>query len=467
MPSDRHKVVAQMTVSYLSPVGMLGGGFTPEYFEKAMAERDLDFVAVDSGSTDGGANNLGEDRFFFSRGAVKRDLTLLIRETRKKGIPLLVGSCGGSGGNWNLNWMWEIVQEIAGEERLSFKVALIPAEPDRDMLVRKYREGKIIPLDPAPEIDEDTLRQTHRIVAMMGPEPIQRAVGGGADVVLAGRASDAGLMAAIPLMKGVDAGLAWHAAKIMECGGAAVTQMTKPEGMLCRFDEDSFVLEPVSPEQTCTPLSIASHALYETSNPVAMREPGGTMQLEDVTYDVAGERSVRVSGSRFEPAPYTVKLEGAALQGYRSAVLGGITDPMILRDFDNWFEQAKKGADYTVRRALGDELVDQCMISFRVYGQDAVLGERQARDGRNNPHELGIFMDTVAPSQELAASVIATVSHTILHFAVPAWQGLVSNLAFPIAPHEIDLGPAYSFVLNHVMELEDPHEAFTIEYKEL
>ena len=61
----------------------------------------------------------------------------------------------------------------------------------------------------------------------------------------------------------------------------------------------------------------------------------------------------------------------------------------------------------------------------------------------------------------------ATISHTILHFAVPAWQGLVSNLAFPIAPHEIDLGPAYSFVLNHAMELDDPHEAYTIEYKEL
>lgn len=456
-----------MTVSYLSPVGMLGGGFTQEYFETAIRERPLDFVAVDSGSTDGGANNLGEDKFFFSRDAVKRDMRLLLIETRRKDIPLLVGSCGGSGGNWNLNWMWEIVQEIAGEEGLTFTTALIPAEPDREVLVRKYREGRIKPLDPAPQITEDSLRDTHRIVAMMGAEPFQRAVEGGADVVLAGRASDAALMAAVPLMKGVDAGLAWHAAKIAECGGAAVTQMTKPEGMICTFDDDYFILEPVSPEQQCTPMSIASHALYETSNPLAMPEPGGTMLLDGVKYEALSERTVKVSGSRFEKADvYTVKLEGAGLQGYRCAVLGGVTDPVILRNFDEWFENAKAGAEYTMRRALGDEKADQCTTTFRIYGRNAVLGERETRKF-DNDHEIGIFMVTVAPTQELANSVMATISHTILHYPVPQWHGLVSNLAFPEAPHEIELGPAYSFVLNHVAELDDPMEFYTIEYKEI
>ena len=456
-----------MTVSYLSPVGMLGGGFTPEYFEAAVRERPLDFVAVDSGSTDGGANNLGEDKFFFSRDAVKRDLRLLLIETRRKDIPLLVGSCGGSGGNWNLNWMWEIVEEVAREEGLSFTAALIPAEPDREVLIGKLRDGRIRQLDPAPEITEDTFRDTHRIVAMMGAEPFQKALEGGADVVLAGRASDAALMAAIPLMKGVDAGLAWHAAKITECGGAAVTQMTKPEGMICTFDDDYFILEPVSPEQQCTPTSVASHALYETANPVEMQEPGGTMLLDGVTYEAHTDRSVKVSGSRFQPADaYTVKLEGAALQGYRSAVIGGVTDPVILRNFDEWFENAKAGADYTMRRALGDDRADLCKTTFRIYGRNGVLGDRETRKF-DNDHEIGIFMVTVAPTQELANSAMATISHTILHFPVPQWHGLVSNLAFPEAPHEIELGPSYSFVLNHVVELDDPLEFYDIEFKEV
>jgi|SRR5690625_354920 len=455
-----------MAVSYLSPVGMLGGGFTPEYFEKAVRERPLDFVAVDSGSTDGGANNLGEDKFFFSRAAVKRDLRLLLIETRRKDIPLLVGSCGGSGGNWNLNWVWEIVQEIAREEELSFRTALIPAEPDRETLAKKFEDGKITPLDPAPEITTDTLRDTHRIVAMMGPEPFQEAVTNGADVVLAGRASDAGLMAAIPLMKGIHPGLAWHAAKIVECGGAAVTQMIKPEGMLCTLEDDHFILEPVSPEQRVTPTSIASHALYETANPFAMPEPGGTINLENVVYEAETDRTVRVSGSEFVSTDkYTVKLEGAALVGYRAAVLGGITDPMILRNFDEWFEEAKQGAEYTMRRALGDETADQCTTTYRIYGKNAVLGEKETREFENT-HELGVFMITYAPTQELANAAMATLSHTILHFAVPQWQGLVSNLAFPQAPHELELGPAYSFVLNHIVELDDPLEIYDIEYQE-
>ena len=453
------------SITYLVPVGMLGGGFTEEYFEVALS-KGLDFIAVDSGSTDGGANNLGEDLPFFSRDAIKRDLRLLLRATRRLDIPLLVGSCGGSGGNWNLNWMWEIVQEIAAEEQLHFTTALIPAEVDRDVLVRKFRDGRILPLEPAPEIDESVLTETHRIVAMMGAEPFMEALRRGADVVLAGRASDAALMAAIPVMRGFDAGLAWHAAKIAECGGAAVTQMTKPEGIICTITDEWFELEPVSPHQTCTPLSVASHALYETANPVVMSEPGGTMLLDGVVYEAASDRAVRVRGSRFEPAPYTVKLEGAGLVGYRAAVLGGVTDPAILADFDDWFAAASAGAEANARRALGDELAGQCTVYYSFYGKNAVLGALETRNV-DEPIEIGVLINVLAPTRELAHSMVATVSHTILHSPVPRWHGLVSNLAFPTAPHEIDFGPAYSFVLNHVVELDDPLELCAIELQEV
>jgi len=453
-------------MTYLAPVGMLGGGFTERWFEQALADHDLDFIAIDSGSTDGGANNLGGDLHFFSRDACKRDLRLLIKATRRLGIPLLVGSAGGSGGNWNLNWLWEITQEIAVEEDLHFTTALIPAEVDRDALVAKHREGRIRPLFPAPEISEATLTDTHRIVGMMGQEPFIAALEGGADVVLAGRASDSALFSAIPVMRGFDAGLAWHAAKIMECGGAAVKQMTKPEGMVCRLTDEWFELEPVSPEQGVSALSVAAHALYETADPYVMHEPGGAIHLEDVRYEEISDRVVRVRGSRWEPAPYSIKLEGAALVGYRAAALGGITDPMILRDLDDWLAKAKDGAIYNLTRSLGEEVLGECTIAFRVYGRNAVLGDRETRpfDG---DHEVGVLILVHAPTEQLARDVVATVSHSVLHTAVPAWHGLVSNLAFPFAPHEIELGPAYSFVLNHVVEVDDPLELYSIDYREL
>jgi len=452
-------------IRYLAPTGMIGGGFTEEYFEAALGE-GIEFIAVDSGSTDGGPSYLGADRYFMSRDVIKRDLRLLVIAARKHDIPLLIGSCGGSGGNWNLNWMWEITKEIAAEEALHFRVALIPAEPDREALVEKYRQGRIRPLHPAPEIDETTFTDTRRIVAMMGTEPYIAALEGGADIVLAGRSSDAALFAAIPVHRGFPAGLAWHAAKIMECGGAAVDQMKKPEGMICTITQDYFELKPVSPEQTCSPISVASHALYETSNPYVMHEPGGVMHLENVSYEAVGNRAVRVRGSGFERAPYTVKLEGAAVVGYRSQVLGGITDPMILRDFDTWFEAAKTSVAFTLKRSLGEEAAAQCQVDYRVFGKNAVLGERDSRDFVNH-HELGVLLVVVAPTQELASGAAAAGGHAILHFAVPQWRGLVSNLAFPVAPHLTDLGPAYSFVLNHVVELDDPLEFFPVRFEEV
>ena len=177
------------------------------------------------------------------------------------------------------------------------------------------------------------------------------------------------------------------------------------------------------------------------------------MRLDGVSYEAVSYRAVRVRGSRFEPAPYTVKLEGAGLVGYRAAVLGGVTDPAILADFDDWFAAASAGAEANARRALGDELADQCTVYYSFYGKNAVLGALETRKV-DEPIEIGVLINVLAPTRELAHSMVATVSHTILHSPVPRWHGLVSNLAFPTAPHEIDFGPAYSFVLNHVVELD-------------
>ena len=44
-------------------------------------------------------------------------------------------------------------------------------------------------------------------------------------------------------------------------------------------------------------------------------------------------------------------------------------------------------------------------------------------------------------------------------------QNQVSNLAFPMVPHVIPLGPAYRFVLNHIVELDSPMELFDLRYE--
>jgi hypothetical protein len=443
-------------IRYVSPTGMLGVGFSEDHFRAALTPETA-FIGCDSGSTDGGPAYLGANKFFFSRDAIKRDMRILVTGARSIRKPLLIGSCGGSGGNWNLQWMWEIVQEIAREEDLHFRTALIQAEPDREVLVRKWREGRIRPLANAPEIDEQTLRDTDRIVAMMGTDPYIAALEAGADVVLAGRSSDAALFAAIPIQQGFDPGLSWHAAKIMECGGAAVTQMKKPEGMICTLREHDFILEPVSPHQQCSPTSIASHALYETANPYRMQEPGGVMDLEGAHYEAVSDRAVRVSGSAWHPGPYTVKLEGAKLAGYQAQVLGGVRDPVILQQFDSWLDGIKDSIRENVDEVFRRPMAGEYEMHYKVYGRDAVLGEREPLR-QEIGHEVGLLMIALAPTEAMAYTIAAQAAHMALHRAVPQWQGLVSNLAFPVAPHITPLGPTYRFALNHAVELDHPLE---------
>ncbi|MDZ4125829.1 MAG: acyclic terpene utilization AtuA family protein, partial [Hydrogenophaga sp.] len=185
-------------IRYLSPTGILGVGFSENHFRAALSP-DLAFIGCDAGSTDGGPANLGGNKPFFSRAAIKRDLRILVTGARSIQVPLLIGSCGGSGGNWNLNWVREIVREIAQEENLHFRLAVIESEPPREVLLEKYRAGKIRALDPAPALSEDVLSGADHIVAMMGAEAYVAALDGGADVVLAGRSTDAAIFAAIPV----------------------------------------------------------------------------------------------------------------------------------------------------------------------------------------------------------------------------------------------------------------------------
>ena len=87
---------------------------------------------------------------------------------------------------------------------------------------------------------------------MMGAEPYQRALELGADVIVAGRASDCAIFAAMPVMKGFPEGLAWHAAKILECGAAAVVNRRTPDCMFAWLRKDHFVVQAPDETLRCT-----------------------------------------------------------------------------------------------------------------------------------------------------------------------------------------------------------------------
>lgn len=456
-----------MEARALSPCGVIGSGFPEASFKRGLSMKPH-VIACDGGSTDNGPAFLGAGKPNFSRSATKRDLRLMLLGREALGVPLIVGSCGTGGGDAGLAWMRGICLEIAREEGLGFRLALIRGEQDKAYLRRRYREGRIRALSPAPALSEEVIEKSAHVVGMMGDEPIARALDRGADVVLAGRASDTSLFACHPARMGADRGLAWHAAKILECGAACAAHRARPDGCFAWIRDDHFVVEPLSPRMRCTPQSVASHALYENADPFRVTEPAGVLDTSRSSYAAESERAVRVTGSLFHPAErHSIKLEGAELVGFQSVIIGGVRDPMLLKQLDSWLEGAREGFAARVREMFPDRgAPPDYRLHVRVFGRDAVMGPLEPEAGRV-PHEAGVLFELTAEDQETANAMASTLAHFALHYPIPEWSGLISTLAFPFAPAELEKGPVYRFSLNHVVYPDDPCEMFPMEMMEV
>ena len=64
-------------------------------------------------------------------------------------------------------------------------------------------------------------------------------------------------------------------------------------------------------------------------------------------------------------------------------------------------------------------------------------------------------------------SFARSLSHLAVHNPIPKWHGLISGVAFPYSPPEIDRGPVYEFHLNHVLVPDSPTALFRTEYEEV
>lgn len=447
-------------IRILAPTGVCGSGFSERSFETALAQRP-DVIGCDAGSTDPGPEYLGSGRTAFPPEAIRRDLRLMLKGARRLRIPLLIGSAGTGGGDIQLQFVRRIVEEIAREERLEFKLAVVRSEQSKDLVRRRWREGRIRPLDPAPPLDEDVIERSEHIVGMMGAEPFIHALQAGADVVLAGRASDTAIFASLPLMRGFPPGPAWHAAKILECGAAAVVNRKSPDCIFIWLRRDHFVVAAPDPDLRCTPQSIASHALYENADPFRLVECSGTLDLREAEYAALDERTVKVSGSRFDAAgDYTVKLEGAERVGCQSILIGSIRDPLIIGQIDDWVERVKARIAARVTTVFGDSLQDRWRLHVRIYGKNGTMGALEpVREIRS--HELCLVFELTAPTQELAHSLAGIARHQALHLPIPQWSGLITAIALPY--NALDRGEVYRFNLNHVVVPDDPLEMFPME----
>nr|WP_260473765.1 DUF1446 domain-containing protein [Amycolatopsis balhimycina] len=446
------------TVRVLAPSGMLGAGWDHATVERGIA-LGADVISIDGGSTDSGPYYLGAATAKTTAKAVARDLRSLFTAAAGAGIPVIVGSCGTSGTDAGVDWVAGIAAGVLAEEGLDMKVARIYSEQNTSDLKEYLDAGRVHPLPPLGELDAETLESCTHVVGAMGHEPIVEALRAGAQVVLAGRATDTAVAAAYPLMKGMPAGPTWHAAKIIECGGQC-TSNPRAGGVLATIDAHGFTIEPLDPAVSCTPISVAAHMLYESVNPFEMREPAGTLDVRDARYTAVDDRIVRVEGSEFHVAEqYTIKLEGARITGYETMSFSAVRDPVILAGIDAWAELMRTIITQRVGQTLG-LTDDEYAFDLRLYGHNAVLDDLEPESGP--PREVGVMLLVNAPDQTTATAVAKVANPVMLHLPTPGMDYLPS-LAFPFSPAEIERGAAYEFVLNHVVDCADPAELFRTE----
>jgi hypothetical protein len=440
--------------------GMLGYGYPMDSLDRALAEAP-NLFGVDAGSTDAGPYYLGHGEMLTAPAQVARDLKGALRAAKRAGVPLVVGSAGFGGARAHVDAFLRIADRVAHEEGLGFRTAVIRADLDKAMVKAALTNGRVRSVAGAPALSADMIDASTNLVGQMGTEPFIAALGDGAELIVAGRSCDTAIYAALPILRGFDPGLAIHMAKIMECGAQCALPLAPNDCLLGVIQEDSFLIRTLNPMQTVTPESVAAHSLYEQPDPYEIHEPEGTVNMRDAVFEQVDPRTVRIRGSRLsKPAGLqTVKMEGARPVGFRAVVFAGVRDPRVIANIDGIAAKSTEMALSNLRAGVSTQDVS---IRFRAYGRDAVLGAVEP-DLTIAPHEVGVMIEVIAPSQELANTVLALVRSSALHCPFEGRKTTAGNLAFPFSPSDLVGGPVYEFSVYHLLETPDPGALFPIE----
>ncbi len=435
----------------LAASGQLGYGI-PEAAFRAGLERRPHFIGADMGSIDPGPAYLGSGAMATTPALTRRDLQLVLVAARELDVPLIIGSAGTAGAAPHLEATLAIVRDIAREHRLRFRLATIRSDIPAEVVAHALREGRLQPIGAMPQIDERGIHACTHIVGQCGVETLRRALALDPDVIIAGRACDTAIFAAIPELLGYDAGLALHMAKIIECTSLCCEPGGR-DAMLATLDDTGFVLESMNPARRATPQSVAAHALYEQDDPSRFAEPMGVVHLDTARYESLDVQRTRVSGARWEAATApSVKVEGAQRVGARAVLLAASADPAFIAAIDTILP--------AVEIAVRELVAGSWTVHSRVYGRDGVVAwPDQAAPA---PREVMLLIECIAPSADLARSVASAFKQQLLHHGFPGRIATAGNVAFPFTPPEIDCGPAFRFALYHVMHGIDPTALFQV-----
>lgn len=454
------KAGARTPMRILGASGQLGYGIPTPAFNAGL-ERQPHLIGCDMGSIDIGPYYLGSGEMATSPAGTRRDLRKVLLGARKLDIPLVIGSAGSSGAAPHLDKTLAMVRDIARAEGLRMRLGVLRADIPRDTLKAAVRSGGVVSIDGMAALTEDEVDGAAHIVGQMGMSAFQRALAAGVDVIVAGRACDTAIFAALPAMVGFPVGPAVHMAKIIECASICCVPGGR-DSMLATLDQEGFELESMAPQRRATPVSVAAHSLYEQSDPFTVQEPEGKLDLAHATYTALDERRTRVAGATWSDARTTyVKIEGSRRIGERAIMMGGAADPRFIARHATILQEVAG----VVRDLVCEDAPEDYTLTFRVYGVNGV--RMNVPRGEALPREVLIMGECIAPTRERAAEVVRTTKQYLLHHGYEGRLSTGGNLAFPITPPEASLGAAYRYNIYHLMRSDDLDALFPLDIETL
>ena len=444
-PSRREKLSVMISTGHL--------GTAPSGLESFMAAIDTrpDYLVADAGSADPGPVYLGEN---IELGHfVREELELFLLESRKRNIPLIIGSAGDSGSNAGVDNFVRQIQEIAAEHQIpKFKLGYFYSELSGDFLAQELSTGNAIAgLGQYQDLTAEDALSATRIVAVAGNGPFLKLLESGADVIVAGRCGDANFTAAPCIHAGFPPALAFHMGKMIECASLVAEPFMGKEAVIGTITHEDIQITPYHPDQRCTVASAAAHSMYERETPFFEHTAEGTLDMRDCSYEQASERVCLITGARFEPWDVpTVKLEGVRKLGERYLGIAAVRDPHVIHSIDAAIEWSRSAI---AKRFPGEPY----QLHYHVFGRDGILKEREPLRGRD-PHEVAVVVETLHPDDAMAAKITDLAVRMFFLARIPGVKGTSGASATTKLP--MKYLPGYEWSINHAMQVRDDMQLF-------
>lgn len=449
-------------LTFLCPNGHLGFAPTKEESYYLGVQEKPDFILCDSGSDDIGPVPLGADVCASPKAWQTHDLELMLVEARKLGVPMIIGSAGDTGTNSRVDMYVEIIKELAKKHNLpEFKLGYFYSEVDKAYLTEKMEQGEVIEgLDGRSNLTTEELAKTDRIVAVAGVHPFMKLLEMGADVIIGGRSSDCVIFAAPAMFHGFPEGLSYYLGKVLECASFNAEPYGGKESVIGTITHEDVKVKAMHPEQRCTVASVSGHAMYERSNPFFEYVAGGALDMTHCSYEQYDEKTCKITGSKFLPIEgrVKVKLEGSGKIGERFIGIAGIRDPYTIKNIDQVIGWARSQVEEKYG-TTGYEL------HYRVFGKDGVMGDLEPVK-ESKSHELGIVVQGVAPTKEMAEEITMIGTRQLFYARLPEVKGTAGGAAFML-DEVLPASPGYMWTLNHVVPVDDPMELFPVKLIEV